>query len=112
LGGDVGRQSLDAAQSWARLSHLVADGVPSGGVVPLLGGVLVGVRRFLKMSWQLLVAHAAAGHPSHWPPRFAVVLPPSTGLIVMRVSCMLLRLHAHLTGMLACRGLIMRVLPL
>jgi hypothetical protein len=50
LGGDVGRQSLDAAQSWARLSHLVADGVPSGGVVPLLGGVLVGVRRFLKMS--------------------------------------------------------------
>jgi hypothetical protein len=48
LDGDIEWHSPAAAQDWAKLSHLVADGVLGGTTAPLLGGVLEGVGRCLK----------------------------------------------------------------
>jgi hypothetical protein len=50
MAGDIGRQFPDATWGWARLSSLVADGMPSGGIALLLGGVQEGVGRFLETS--------------------------------------------------------------
>jgi hypothetical protein len=40
LGGDMGRHIPNDAWGQARLSHLVADSVPSGGAALILDGVL------------------------------------------------------------------------
>jgi hypothetical protein len=88
-----------------KLGRLIADSVPGVDAAQLLDGVLDGVDQGLTESYQRHIARAASRHLSPWPLRVTVVFPPATGLAMARVLLTLLRLRAHLTGPLACRGL-------
>jgi hypothetical protein len=105
LDDDGGRRFPNATWGWVKLGHLIANNILSGDTAQLLGGVLDGVDRCLKRSYQRHIACAASRHLSPWPLRVMVVFPPTIGLMVAQVPCTPLRLCTHLTGPPARRGL-------
>jgi hypothetical protein len=98
LDDDVGWHFPAVAWGWVRSGRLVTSGVLGGGTVQLLSGVLGGVGQHLKRSRQWHIARTTTRHPSHWPPRVMIVLPPFIGLIVTQVPHAPFWLHAYVTG--------------
>jgi hypothetical protein len=98
LDGDVKCRLPTIAWGQAKLGHLTAGGILGGDAGQLLGGIPEDIGRCLEGWYQWHVAHAASGRLCPWPVGVMAVSPPTTGLVVVLVLRVMLRLRAHLVG--------------